>query len=500
MPAATGAVVVNDTRGGVAGERYSLMGMPAGHVATLTSPGPEFRRRVAGGVMVTGTELTWSALVVDDDPAIRQSIRLCLEADNARVQQAGTSAGGLDALDRSRFDVVFLDLWLGSESGLAVLPEILRRQPGAGVIVVTAYATYESAVEAMKLGAVDYLPKPFTPEQVRTAARRVVTAGVLRRRLTELQDRLDETEGESSFETCSPAYAAFLQTATRAAASDAVVLLRGESGTGKTVLARWVRRHSRRPDGPFVTVHCPMLSSELMSSVLFGHKKGAFTGAVADAVGKVEEAEGGTLFLDEVGDLTADAQARLLRFLNDRTYERVGEARERRADVRLIAATNRALEADVTAGRFREDLFFRLNVITLTAPALRTRKEDVLPMARHYLGFFERRQGRQNLALSAGCEAAVAAHPWPGNLRELRNAVERAVILCPATVIDAADLGLAPARPPGLELGADVSLEVIEREHIARVVARAGSFEAAARTLGIDVTTLQRKRKRYDLS
>jgi NtrC-family two-component system response regulator AlgB len=446
------------------------------------------------------SDLPFTVLVVDDDPAIRQSIRLCLEADRGRVLQAGTVAGCLEALDRSRVDAIFLDLWLGSESGLTALPEILRRQPEAGVIVITAYATYETAVEAMKLGAVDYLPKPFTPEQVRTAARRVVTAGVLRRRLTELQDRLDETEGESSFETCSPSYAAFLQTAARAAASDAVVLLRGESGTGKTVLARWLRRQSRRPDGPFVTVHCPMLSNELMSSVLFGHKKGAFTGAVTDAVGKVEEAEGGTLFLDEVGDLNADAQARLLRFLNDRTYERVGEAKERRADVRLIAATNRSLEADVKSGQFREDLFFRLNVITLTVPSLRERPEDVLPMARHYLGFFERRQGRRNLSFSAGCEAAIEAYTWPGNLRELRNAVERAVILCPSSVIEAVDLGFASPRPPGLELGADVSLEDIEREHIARVVSKAPSFEAAARILGIDVTTLQRKRKKYGMS
>jgi NtrC-family two-component system response regulator AlgB len=433
-------------------------------------------------------EFVFSSLVVDDDPAIRQSMRLCLEAAGGRVQHAATAAGCLDALERSRFDVVFLDLWLGSESGLAVLPEILRRQPEVEVIVITAYATYESAVEAMRLGAVDYLPKPFTPDQVRAAARRVVTAASLRRRLTELQDRLDETEGEINFETCSSAYAVFLQTARRAAASDAVVLLRGESGTGKTVLARWMRKHSRRPEGPFVTVHCPMLCNELMSSVLFGHRKGAFTGAVADAVGKVEEAEGGTLFLDEVGDLNADAQARLLRFLNDRTYERVGETRERRADVRLIAATNRPLEEEVKAGRFREDLFFRLNVITLTVPALRDRKEDLLPLARHYLSFFERRQGRRNLSFSATCEAAITAHSWPGNLRELRNAVERAVILCPSSVIEPADLG------------ADVSLEAIEREHIAQVVARAGSYEAAARILGIDVTTLNRKRKRYGLS
>ncbi len=453
-------------------------------------------------------DVTWSALIVDDDPGVRQSLRLCLEADHARVLGVGTSSGARDALERGIFDVVFLDLWLQAESGLDLLPEILRRQPGAGVIVITAYATFESAVAAMKQGAADYLPKPFTPEQVRTASRRVVTARVLKRQLSELQDRLDESEGEDVFETCSPVFAALLQTAARAAASDAVLLLRGESGTGKNVLARWVRAHSRRAAAPFVTVHCPMLSSDLMSSVLFGHRKGAFTGAVADAVGKVEEAAGGTLFLDEVADLSADAQARLLRFLNDRTYERLGDPKECRADVRLIAATNRPLEDEVAAGRLREDLFFRLNVITLTLPPLRDRPEDVLPLTRHYLRFFSRRQGRPGLTLSPAGEQAVAATAWPGNLRQLRNAVERAVILAPAQVIEPADLGLEPlpgqARPgrerERLALGDDAPLEEIEREHIARVVARAASFEAAARTLGIDVSTLQRKRKRYGLS
>jgi NtrC-family two-component system response regulator AlgB len=457
----------------------------------------------------------WSALVIDDDPGVRQSVRLCLESDGGRVLGVGTSAGALDALERNRFDVVFLDLWLQSESGLTVLPEVLRRQPGVGVVVITAFATYESAVEAMKMGAVDYLPKPFAPEQVRAAARRVVAANLLKRQLTELQDRLGESEGESSFETRSPAYASFLETAARAAASDAVVLLRGESGSGKTVLARWIRKHSQRPQGPFVTVQCPMLSSDLMSSTLFGHRKGAFTGAVADTAGKVQEAEGGTLLLDEVADLSPDAQGRLLRFLNDRTYERLGEAKERRADVRLIAATNRSLEDEVRVGRFREDLFFRLNVITLSLPSLRERREDLLPLATHYLQSFERRQGRSQLAFSAPCERAITSYLWPGNMRELRNAVERAVILSPSKVVEAADLGLAnpvetAAEPAGskagrvwrtgIALGEDMSIEEIEREHIARVVNRAASFEAAARILGIDVTTLQRKRRRYGLA
>ncbi len=461
-------------------------------------------------------DTTWSALVVDDDPGVRQSMRLCLEADNARVMGVATSAGALEALDRGYFDVVFLDLWLQSESGLTVLPEILRRQPGIGVVVITAFASFETAVEAMRLGAVDYLPKPFTPEQVRHAARRVVAASLLRRQMSELQERLDESEGEATFDTRSSNFAAFLQTVLRAAASDSVVLLRGESGTGKTVLARWIREQSKRANRPFVTVHCPMLSSELMSSTLFGHKKGAFTGAVADAVGKVEAAEGGTLFLDEVADLTPDAQARLLRFLHDRRYERLGESVERKADVRLVAASNRSLEDEVKAGRFREDLFFRLNVIALTVPPLRERREDILPLASHYLRFFERRQGRSHLSFSGRCEEGIASYRWPGNLRELRNAVERAVILSPASVLELQDLGLQTKAmgefeqlPPGPAsssnggppvLGQDFSIEEIEREHIAQVVTRVASFEAAARVLSIDPTTLQRKRKRYGLA
>jgi NtrC-family two-component system response regulator AlgB len=456
----------------------------------------------------TASQAPWAALVIDDDAGVRQSLRLCLEAAGARV--LGVAAGGaaLEALDRAHFDVVFLDLWLGSESGMDLLPDLLQRQGDAGVIVVTAFASIESAVEAVKRGAADYIPKPFTPDQIRLTASRVLEAQRLRRRVAELQEELDQNGEPSLFESHGHTFRQFLQVAARAAASDAVVLLRGESGTGKNVLARWLRANSPRAQAPFATVNCPALSGDLMTSALFGHRKGAFTGAIADVPGKVQEAEGGTLFLDEVGELTSDAQVRLLRFLNDRTYERLGEARERQADVRILAATNRHLEDEVRSGRFREDLFYRLNVITLTLPSLRERPEDIALFANHYLALASRKQGRLGLTFSPEAEHAMREHGWPGNLRELRNAVERAVILAPHRLLTPFDLGLRASVPseddrdldPAPQVGAPVSLDALEREHIARIVARSPTLEAAARTLDIDVTTLQRKRKRFGLA
>ena len=456
---------------------------------------------------VTAGKTPWAALVVDDDAGVRQSLRLCLESAGARVLGVATGGAALEALDRGHFEVVFLDLWLGTDAGLDLLPEMLKRQPDLPVIVVTAFASIESAVDAIKRGAVDYVPKPFTPDQIRLTANRVLEAHRLRRRLAELQEELAEGGDPAFFESRSGVFIRFLQTAARAAASEAVLLVRGESGTGKNVLARWIRANSPRADAPFVTVNCPALSGDLMTSALFGHRKGAFTGAVADVAGKVQEAEGGTLLLDEIGELTADAQARLLRFLNDRTYERLGEARERQADVRLVAATNRPVEADVSAGRFREDLFYRLNVVNLTLPALRERPEDIPLLARYYLSIFGRKQRRPGLTFSTVAQDAMLMHSWPGNLRELRNAVERAVILATRDILEPTDLGLVSAAASDVDaggrsarIGAPISLDVVEREHIARVVAQSPSLEAAARTLDIDVTTLQRKRKRYGLA
>jgi two-component system, NtrC family, response regulator AlgB len=435
------------------------------------------------GTSTTAIEAPWTALVVDDDAGVRQSLRLCLEAAGARVLGVATSGGAIEALDRRRFDVVFLDLWLGAEKGLDLLPELLVRQPDLGVIVVTAYASIESAVNAVKRGAVDYVPKPFTPDQIRLAASRVVQSQQLRRRLQELQEELDESGEPAFFESRSPVFFAFLQSAARAAASDAVLLLRGESGTGKNFLARWIRANSPRAHAPFVVATSPSAWED-----------------------RIQGAEGGTLLLDEVGDLTTDAQTRLLRFLNDRTYGQRGDAHGRQADVRVLAASNRDIERQVQVGRFRQDLFHRLNVVTLPLPALRERPEDILPLAHHYLSIFGEKQRRSGLSFSPDAEQALLAHAWPGNLRELRNAVERAVILARRSVIDAGQLGLLEALTSAVDgttafarVGAMIPLDSVEREHIARVVAQSTSLEAAARVLGIDATTLQRKRKRYGL-
>jgi two-component system, NtrC family, response regulator AlgB len=475
---------------------------------TRAAAGVGRARRVSSASM-DGAE-AWSVLVVDDDAGVRQSLRLCLEADGARVRGVGSGSAPLETLDRGRFDVVLLDLWLGADSGLDLIPEMLRRQPDGAIVVITAFATYDSAVDAMKRGATDYLPKPFTPDQVRHSVRRALDSVRLKRQLAEAQARLEQAGADDDyFRAESQAWWTVMKQAPRIAATNVPILLRGESGTGKNVMARWFWQHSSRSGAPFISVNCPALSTELMNSTLFGHKKGAFTGATADAAGKVQEAQGGTLFLDEVGDLSLEAQARLLRFVNDQSYERVGESQERSADVRLVAATNRPLEELVRTGRFREDLLFRLNVVSLVMPSLRDRKEDLPSLSEYYLERACARQNRPGLTLSNAAELAVRAHAWPGNLRELRNAIERAVILAPGPLIEAEDLGIPPAHDGAaaggvaggeVALGADFSLEALEREHIARVIARAPTLEAAARTLGIDSTTLQRKRRRYGLT
>jgi two-component system, NtrC family, response regulator AlgB len=439
-------------------------------------------------------------LVVDDEKNIRATLSLCLDGLGCKAKEAATPEAALEALRVEPFDLCFLDLRLGQASGMDLLPRLLAERPGLDVVVVTAYATFDTAVEAVKRGARDYLPKPFTPAQIRHVVERTLERRRMERRLLELESRLGEASPEVRLETASPRMRAVIEVVHKAAAHDVSVLLRGESGTGKGVLARTLHALSPRGERPFVVVNCPTLSEELLASELFGHARGAFTGAVRDQAGRVEAAEGGTVFLDEIGEISPALQAKLLRFLQERKFERIGENLTRTADVRIVAATNRDLEAAVRAGRFREDLLYRLNVVEVTVPPLRERPEDVLPLARSFLAFFARSARRPVPELSPAAEKALASYSWPGNVRELRNAVERAAILAPGQILEpeglperiAAQVAGAPC------LGGDFTLEDVEKEHILRVLARAPTLEDAARILGIDASTLWRKRKRYN--
>jgi NtrC-family two-component system response regulator AlgB len=366
--------------------------------------------------------------------------------------------------------------------------------------MMTAYATIETAVEAIRRGARDYLPKPFQPAQIRHLVAGLLNNLSLARQLDELKARLKEAVPEVLLETASPKMRATLDLAIRVAPSEATVLLLGENGTGKGVLARWLHAQSPRAAGPFVVVSCPTLSEELLASELFGHVKGAFTGAVQDREGRLEAAHGGALFLDEVSEISPGLQAKLLRFLQEKQFERLGENRTRRADVRVVAATNRNLEEAIKLGHFREDLFFRLNVVEIRLPALRERREDIPLLASRFLEFFSRQARRPTPELSPLALKALLSYSWPGNIRELRYILERAVILWPSQVIEpeafpeqiAAQVSVAPV------LGGDYSLEHIAREHILRVLARTSTLEEAAHILGIDPSTLWRKRRKYE--
>jgi NtrC-family two-component system response regulator AlgB len=441
-------------------------------------------------------------LIIDDDASLRRSLRLALGTMNHDVTEARDGSQALDLLAHGLFDVAFLDVRLGRETGLDLLPELLRLAPGLDVVVMTAYATMETAIDAMRRGAFDYLPKPFTPDHLRLVLNRVAHR---RRQLGSgepAEDQVRAVVPEADLQTQEEVMKQALEVAFKAATSDVSLLIRGESGTGKGLLARAIHARSPRSAAPFVTIHCPSLPAELLESELFGHVRGAFTSAVRDTVGKVTAAEGGTLFLDEIGDLPLAVQPKLLRLLQEKRYERIGESRTRASDIRIIAATNHDLEAAVAAGKFREDLLFRLNVVEIVIPPLRQRPRDLMPLAEHLLRYFAAEVGKPITGFSDEARAALTRYHWPGNVRELRNVVERGVLLTTGPQIDVAALPpqvLTPPPPRTVEVGGASTLEALEKEHMRRVLASTATLEEAAARLGIDPSTLYRKRKRYGL-
>lgn len=441
-----------------------------------------------------------SVLIVDDEQSIRKTLAMCLEADGHRTAAAANGPDALAALDGQAFDIVFLDLRLGAANGIDLIVPMREAAPWLKIIVITAHASIESAVEAMRRGAADYVPKPFTPAQIELAVRKAAELRALEQRIDALEAQAQRDLPEGLDDSASPAMQALYAQAAQVAGSEAAVLLRGENGTGKTHLARMIHDASPRAAKPFGVVACPSLSANLLESELFGHVKGAFTGAMKDHIGRVARCEGGTLFLDEIGDMPPELQAKMLRFLQDKTYERVGDTVTRTADVRILAATNIDLEQAVAEGRFREDLFYRLNVVQLRLPPLRDRREDILPMANALLAVFARREGKNIGGFSEDAQRAIQTHRWPGNVRELRNAVERAAIFCAGATVNLQDLPESLAAPvQRIAVGDPISLDQLEEQHIRRIVALAPSLQEAADILGIDQATLWRRRKKYGI-
>ena len=436
-------------------------------------------------------------LVVDDEEGVRTFVADALEADGHTVVQAADGVEGLARIGEQSFHLVVSDLRMPRMDGLQLLRAVRRDQPEIEVVVLTAHGTIESAVEAMKEGAFDFLQKPVESP---AALRLLVNRAVERHRLSALREAAG-AGAEPPLGHGAPAMVPVERALRKVAATDATVLLLGESGTGKEVAARALHRWSARAGGPFVAINCAALSESLLESELFGHEKGAFTGAHARQRGRIELGEGGTFFLDEIGELATGLQAKLLRVLQEKRFERVGGRQTVEANVRWVAATNRDLPAMIRSGGFREDLYHRLAVFPIRLPPLRERREDIGPLAETLLARIAGSLGRPRLRLGADARAALTSGSWPGNVRELANVLERSAILADGEEIGADDLNLLPEAPaaPAGELTAG-TMEDIERQAIERALAASGgNRRRAAAMLGIGLRTLYDKLKRYGI-
>jgi DNA-binding NtrC family response regulator len=447
----------------------------------------------------------WHILVVDDEEAMTESLAAWLREDGYTVD---TAASGREAIEKARsceYAIYFIDLKMpGGLDGIETMMEVRKLQKDASVIIITAYATVDTAIAAMKEGAQEYVVKPCHPQEISLLVERIVRVKNLERENAILRRKLSRQYRFHDLVSKSPRMVEIFDLVREVASQRSTVLVQGESGTGKELVARAIHFSGDRGARPFVAVSCAALAETLLESELFGHEKGSFTGAVAQKKGKFELADGGTLFLDEIGDISPKLQVDLLRVLQERRFFRVGGSAEIAVDVRVIAATHRDLAADVREGRFRDDLFYRLNVINIRIPPLRERREDVPLLAQEFLDRLAHELGREVSGVSEEALRVLMDHDWPGNVRELENAVERALVTCKCGVLGAEDfafLARAPERPPGgCSLPPGLTLQEMEREYVAATLSRMrGNVKATAEALGIDRSTLYEKIKRYGI-
>ncbi|MFA5182799.1 MAG: sigma-54 dependent transcriptional regulator [Syntrophales bacterium] len=447
-------------------------------------------------------------LVVDDDRAHRTMLRTLLSGWGYLIHEADDGETAIAAVRNQPFDLILMDIRMLKVSGLEALVEIKAFNPAIPVMIMTAYASLETAVEAVKKGAYDYLPKPLDFDELRLKMERAMEHRQLKEENVQLKESLGNRFDRRNLIGNSPVMVRLLDTVAQVAPSEATVLITGESGTGKEMIAGAIHFNSRRREGPFVKINCAAITETLLESELFGHEKGAFTGADRRKEGKFRQADGGTIFLDEVSEMSLAMQVKLLRVLQEREITRVGGDEVIKVDVRVIAATNRDLAEEIGAGRFREDLFYRLNVVTLLAPPLRERPEDIPILAQHFLDHFAQKNHKRIKGFSPQAMDRFLHYPWPGNVRELMNAVERGVVLSRSDYLEETELSLIMATGP---VGASdddssrgekrsSSLDEVEKDAIISTLEDAGGNKSeAARRLGVTRRTLHLKLKKYGL-
>ncbi|MBW1676467.1 MAG: sigma-54-dependent Fis family transcriptional regulator [Deltaproteobacteria bacterium] len=445
-------------------------------------------------------EASYNILVIDDDAFMRDACRQTLTKDGHSVTLANSGREGLSLLEKWSFDLILLDLKMPGEDGLSVLAKIKDLDPEAMVVMITGYGSIETAVKAIKLGAFDFIAKPFTPEELLKLVNRVMRHRCLAIENLYLKQSLRQETRRTEIISKSPAMEKVKEMIAMVAPTDSTVLIQGESGTGKGLVARNIHEMNRRREHPFISVDCGSLVSTLFESELFGHVKGAFTGADATQYGKFEMAHGGTLFFDEISNIGLEIQAKLLKAVEEKCISKVGDHKVVKVDVRLISATNRDLRKAIAERVFREDLFFRLNVVSIHLPPLRERKEDIPRLVNHFLNRFSARQGKAIEGLSPNAMKALTEYGWPGNVRELENTLERLVVFARNKTITTQDLGYSNSVLSSVLTREPLRLEEMERLHIMKVLDRTeGNKTHAARLLGIDRKTLRIKTKKYQI-